>query len=643
MSPPYVSRLAEVPFPMSNHSYLCHPFVLFSLSLLGALPLAAQATKEQIVDLSAVPQLSATPAENEARLAWFKDAKFGMFIHWGPCTVGGKEIGWGRAGNRPWDNSKHGPRTDDPEYDNYYKVFNPVKFDADAWVRIAQEAGMKYMVLIAKHHDGFSQYDSKLTDYDIMASPYGRDIVKQFTEACQRAGMRVGIYYSTRDWYHPDYLVGDNAKYDAFYRGQIDELLSNYGKIDVLWFDHVGGRDWGKWRLDKLFASIYRLQPDILVNNRAAAFIGPKTPEDRGPASPEIRRITYGDFNTPEQQIGAMNLKKYWESCMILSQTPRHDGWSWRPDGVTRPLEDCIQMLVSSATGGGNLLLNFGPDQFGEFRPEEVAIARGMGAWLKKYGDAIYATRGGPFTNGGWGGSTHRGNEVYVFARDLGAATLRLSALPQKIASASLFLDRRPVPFRQSETGVELDLPGELRDTPFTVVRLVLDQPVPEGQLVGAVRSRFDEPATYGKRVLQAASIRLSSTNAWRNSPDDHPKLLTDEPASRAWTFHTANEPAPYVELDLGTETRLTALTIVNVPQETRPASLVVLLSSDGRSWSEIHRGPLARDYVDVPVTTFASGAEVPGRSARYLRVQAEFTGKPDALRLAHLQLYAKP
>lgn len=630
---------------MKNPSLLLRPsLALAALSLLAALPLGAQANKEQIVDLSAVPQLSETPAQREARLAWFKDAKFGMFIHWGPCTVGGKEIGWGRAGNRPWDINKHGPRTEDPEYDSYYKTFNPVKFDADAWVRVAKEAGMKYMVLIAKHHDGFSQYDTKLSDYDIMATPYGRDIVKQFTEACHRAGMRAGLYYSTRDWYHPDYLVGDNAKYDAFYRGQIEELLSNYGKIDVLWFDHVGGRDWGKWRLDQLFASIYRLQPGILVNNRAAAFIGPKTPEDRGPASPEIRQMTYGDFNTPEQQIGAMNLNKYWESCMILSPTPRHDGWSWRPEGVTRPLEDCIHMLVSSATGGGNLLLNFGPDQFGEFRPEEVAIAKGMGAWLQKYGDAIYATRGGPYTNGGWGGATHRGNEVYVFARDLGQNTLRLAALPQKITSASLFLGGTAVPFRQSEAGVELELTRDQRDTPFTVVRLVLDQPVPEGQLVGAVRSRFDDPATYGKRVLQAAAIRLSSASKnWKDTPADHPKLLTDETPSRAWSFHTAAETTPYVELDLGAVTTLSALTIVNVPQEKRTAPLVVLLSSDGQTWTEVHRGPLARDYIDVPLTTLASGAEVPGRPARYLRVQAEFTAKPDTLGLAHLQLYAKP
>ena len=123
-----------------------------------------------------------------------------------------------------------------------------------------------------------------------MSSPYGRDVVKPFVEACHRYGLKVGLYYSTRDWYHPDYLVGDNKKYDAWYRGQIEELLTNYGDIDIMWFDHVGGRNWGKWRFDQLFSMMYDLQPDMLVNNRAAKFCGPKTPEDRGPATPEIKK-----------------------------------------------------------------------------------------------------------------------------------------------------------------------------------------------------------------------------------------------------------------------------------------------------------------------------------------------------------------
>ena len=478
----------KIKLPMNAHALERRFFAISICAVATAVPIVqAQTNKDQVVDLSQVPQIHETTEQRDARMQWFRDAKFGMFIHWGPCTVGDREIGWGRRANRPWDINQHGPRTSDPDYDNYFRRFNPVKYDAEAWVRLAQEAGMKYMVLIAKHHDGFAQFDSKLTDYTIMRTPYGKDIVKQFVDACHKQGMKAGLYYSTRDWFNPDYLVGDNAKYDAWYRGQIEELLSNYGRIDVMWFDHVGGRDWGKWRFDQLFAMMYQFQPGLLVNNRAARFCGPASPEDRGPAAPEIRRMTEGDFDTPEQQIGAMNLKRDWESCMILSPTPQHDGWSYRSTGKTRPLDDCIRMLASIASGGGNLLLNFGPDQFGEFRPEEVAIARGMGAWLKKYGLAIYGTRGGPFSNGKWRGSTHRGNRVYVQVFDWPGDTLRLGALPQKVTKARVLPAGAEVGFTQTARGVDVTVPAAQRDNPVTIIELTLDQPVPRGQQVGSV------------------------------------------------------------------------------------------------------------------------------------------------------------
>ena len=350
-----------------------------------------QTSAQTIADLRAVPQIHETKAQHDARMQWFRDAKFGMFIHWGPCSVGQKEIGWGRNAHRPWDiNGPQTPRTSDPVYDNYYKQFNPVKYDADAWVSFAKESGMKYMVLIAKHHDGFSQFDSRLTDYTIMATPYGKDIVKQFVEACHKHGMKAGIYYSTRDWYNPDYLVGDNAKYDAWYRGQVQELLSNYGKVDMMWFDHVGGRDWGKWHFDQLFAMMYQFQPGLIVNDRAARFCGPRTPEDRGPASREIQTMTQGDFSTPEGHIGSMNLDLDWESCIHVGK-----GWSYHGEDGFKGPEDCIKMLVSCTTGGGNLLLNFGPRPDGTFAEGEAKVARALGGVVEEVrrGDIWHARR----------------------------------------------------------------------------------------------------------------------------------------------------------------------------------------------------------------------------------------------------------
>ena len=446
----------------------------------GAASASAQETMP--ADLSQVPQCNETPEQRDARMQWWRDAKFGMFLHWGPVSLSGKELGWGRDANRPWDVNGHGPRTDDPVYDNLYKQFNPEKFNAGEWVKIAQDAGMKYMVIICKHHDGFSMFDSKLTEYDIMATPYGKDIIQQFAAACHKAGMKLGLYYSTRDWYNRDYLVGDNKKYDAWYRGQIEELLTNYGKVDVMWFDHVGGQNWGKWSFDKLFSMMYKLQPGLLVNDRAAKFCGPTTPEDQGPATPAIKKATDGDFGTPEQSIGQMNLKKDWESCMTLVGGQ----WAWLPNGAMFSLDQTLNTLVDCVCGGGNLLLNLGPMPTGEIEPRQVELLKQVGAWIKPRAEAIYGTRGGPFANGSWGGSSHRGKTIYVFAKEWNGDTLSLGLLPQKITAAKKLTDGSPVAFKHNEAGVDLTLPAAKRDPVFTVLELTLDQPVADGTVIGA-------------------------------------------------------------------------------------------------------------------------------------------------------------
>jgi alpha-L-fucosidase len=450
----------------------------------GVLPAAA----DRADALARIPQIGETQAQRDARMQWFRDAKFGMFIHWGPCAVGGREIGWGREGNRPWDINQHGPRTSDPVYDNYYKEFNPTQHDADAWVRFAQESGMKYMVIICKHHDGFSQFDSKVTDYKITHAPYGRDIIKSFADACHRHGMRLGLYYSTRDWYHPDYLVGDNAKYDAWYRKQVEELLTNYGSVDLMWFDHVGGRDWGKWKFDELFAMMYRLQPKLIVNDRAAKFCGPASPEDREP-TPEIRKMTAGDFDTPEGRIGSMDIAHDWESCIHVGK-----GWSYRGEDGFKGPEDCIKMLVSCATGGGNLLLNFGPRPDGTFAEGEAKVARAMGAWLKKYGEAVYGTRGGPYANGEWGGSTHKGDKLFLHIFEWQQQGLSLAALPYTVTSART-LTGAPVTVQQRVNELTVQVAEADRDTPVTVIELTLETQVEDGRIVGAASRASDSTA----------------------------------------------------------------------------------------------------------------------------------------------------
>ena len=594
----------------------------------------AQTTADRIADLSQVPQIHETKEQRAQRMQWFRDAKFGMFIHWGPCSVGKKEIGWGREGNRPWDINNHGLRTSDPVYDNYYKAFNPTNYNADEWVKFAKTSGMKYMVIITKHHDGFSQFESKVTDYKITAGPYGRDIIQQFADACHRHGMKLGLYYSTRDWYHPDYLVGDNVNYDTWYRTQVQELLSNYGTVDLMWFDHVGGRDWGKWRFDELFALMYRLQPKLLVNDRAARFCGPKSPEDRGPASPEIKKMTDGDFYTPEGRIGSMDIARDWESCIHVGQ-----GWSYRGEDGFKGPEDCIRMLVSCATGGGNLLLNFGPRPDGTFAEGEANVARAIGEWLKKYGAAIYGTRGGPYRNGSWGGSCHLLDKLFLHVYHWQPRGLAFDPLPYKVKSART-LTGAAVQFIQTTNEFTVQVAAVNRDTPVTVIELTLDQPVPDGRIIGNVRAIPENMAEYGKVLSENATLELSSGSVHDHTAD-HARLFKGEKAERGYAFHTGDEINPWAKIDLGSVKTVKAVVIENRPGERRTDGLILSVSEDGQKWVKSWQAQKWEQQWLALVTRFHAGVDVPGRPVRYLKFE---TGgeTPRPMLLQRVQVYGE-
>ena len=411
-----------------------------------------------------------TPAQHDARLAWWREARFGMFIHWGPASVNGTEISWSRKGH-PHDHQ--GLESVPPEvYDHLYQQFNPVKFNADAWMQLAKDSGMKYVVFITKHHDGFSMWPTQLRpDYSISATPFKRDLCKEIADAAHQHGLKLGWYYSTRDWTHPDYLVGDNRKYDAFYRGQVTELLSNYGRVDMLWFDHVAG-NWRDYDFQSLYDTLYRLQPGLLVNDRAARFI--RATDDK--PSPEIAALTKGDFDTPEQKIGKFQNDRPWESCVTMTECKDGGGWSYRPDGRTRTFDECLRMLASCATGDGNLLFNVGPLPTGEILPEQVAVLKEMGVWLGKYGESIYATRGGPFRNGEWGGATYTGNTIYLHVFHWKGDTLQLPPLQAKILKAQA-LTGGEVKVKEAAQTLKLVLPAQWQDKVNTVIKLELDGP----------------------------------------------------------------------------------------------------------------------------------------------------------------------
>ena len=421
-----------------------------------------------------------TPADSTARQpnpaaieAW-KDQRFGMFIHWGPCSLKATEISWTRKGEQRdmKEPRVRAMRVPAEEYDNLYKQFNPVKFNADEWVGIAKDAGMKYIVLIAKHCDGFCMFESQLTDYKITKTPFGRDVTAELAAACQKAGMKFGVYYSPPDWHHPDFCTANHARYIEYMHGQVKELLTHYGPVFELWFDRTGGvNNPETWDCPRLFKMIRELQPNVMINSRCAG-----TPNSR----------QWGDFATPEQNVGGFKMDWPWESCMTTSA---HDHWSWGgEEDRAKDLATCLNFLIGCAGNDGNLLLNVGPTPLGEIAPEQREVILGMGRWLKQYGESIYGTRGGPYKPGGYSEvkqpkrvvklpgyvSTRTGRTVYLHILKAPAGALVLPPLPAKIVKSSLLTGGKVV-VNQTEKGVSIEIPTADIKPIDTIVKLELD------------------------------------------------------------------------------------------------------------------------------------------------------------------------
>jgi alpha-L-fucosidase len=347
-------------------------------------------------------------------------------------------------------------------YDNLYKQFNPVAFDAKQWVAIARSAGMKYMVLTAKHCDGFCLWHTKVDDYNIGSTPFKRDVCAELADAAHEAGVKIGWYYSPMDWRDPDCRTERNAEYVKRMQTHLSELLGNYGQIDVLWFDAEGGPS--PWDQDRTYHLVRALQPNILINNRLDI-------ETAGYYDAKTQISLNADFATPEQEVGIFNTTIPWETCMTIGTQ-----WSWKPNDTLKSSADCIGILVQCATGDGNLLLDVGPMPSGEIEPRQVQVLKEIGAWLNKYGESIYETRGGPFRNGVWGGSTSKGNIVYVHIQKWNGDRMKLPQLKRKIVSSSS-LTGGQVKIEQSSDGLVLRMPVDQQGKVDTIVKLELDGP----------------------------------------------------------------------------------------------------------------------------------------------------------------------
>jgi len=440
--------------------------------------------------------------------AWWQEARFGIFIHWGPgALVHRNSLTWERPpeGRPHWrdlgfaateDLSKIPPEIYNGGYTNYTKggpipadiyvhlnrIFDPVAFDADEVAQMAVDAGAGYVVFTTKHHDGFSMWDSAFTDYDMMSTPSKRDVAKELAEALQKRDIKLLWYYSKVDYYDARHDVKNPEPYDDFFYNQIEELLTKYGPIKGMWWDG------GSIRTDneRLFKMMHKHQPGLLTNGR-------------------VGKVPYGvSFGSPEQRVGSFNMDRPWESCAV---THGHS-WIWNGGKDIKSVNTCLQMLVGCAVGDGNLLLNYGPKPDGSIDPDIKKIFHGIGDYLKKYGESIYGTRGGPYMPGSWGGSTRKGDTIYLHVTQRWpGGVLELPPLPAKVRSAKALTGGTPR-FTQTDDGLVIRLDAKHHHDVDTIIALTIDR---EAMEVDPIPVREYPTMTMDARVTASSSENANS------------------------------------------------------------------------------------------------------------------------------------
>lgn len=506
---------------------------------------------------------AATPRPYPDRLRWWAEARFGMFIHWGPVSLKGTEISWSRANTNP--NCPNRGEIPAAVYDNLYKKFNPAKFDAAEWVNLAKAAGASYVVLTAKHCDGFLLWHSQASDYNISATPFQRDVCAELASAARAQGVKMGWYFSPMDWRDPDFRTERNALFLRRMQAELRELLTNCGPIDLLWFDWDGREP--LYDQARTYALVKSLQPTAVINNRL----------DLGKGNSDRQILSsFADYYTPEQHVGAYDDQRPWESCMTTS---RKNQWAWggTEDGV-KSLEACLGMLIRCAGGDGNLLLNVGPTPTGEIAPEQANLLKEMGRWLAVYGESIYGTRGGPFKPGDYGVSTRKGNTIYVHVLEWLDDTLRLPPIPAKVVSSRL-LGGGEAQTRQTTAGLEISVPVRDRPPLDTVVAIQIDSPALD--LIAVNVPSLTSLAAKGK---------ATASNTYQNDAQYGPAKAIDGNSESRWATDAGTKSA-WLEVDLGTPARLSRAVVRQAYPELQRIRKFALEYWQGNEWKTCYRG----------------------------------------------------
>lgn len=515
--------------------------LFYSVSLLIALPLLAALPAQ--AENSLPPPSTETAAERDARMGWWREARFGMFIHWGLYSglegeYQGKSIG---GGGVEWFQTRIG--LDTGAYAALAKpFFKPAPDCAKAWAKLAKDAGCKYVVLTTKHHEGFDLFDTKLSDYNAKAFT-GRDMVREYLDAVRGEGLRAGFYHSLIDWHHPDYdfhkakrlpypkdgakLAGDKprdqAKYIAFLHGQVvNELMSNYGTIDELWFDFSSPEFDGDaaWGATELLRDIRAKQPGVVVNNRLFRRAeGGSTEEGQSSGKLDPR---YGDFTTPEQFIPANGIPGVdFEVCMTINDT-----WGYsKYDHDWKSTRDLVRNLCDIASKGGNFLLNIGPKGDGSIPPEIVERMEGIGRWMKANGEAIYGTTAGPFPNRPFAGRcTQKPGKLYLHVFDLPKDGRIVLPLANKATKAYLLDGGKPLDAASDGSRVTIRTEGVAPDPAATVVAVEIEGAPEIAALTAGKDGVFALDAAdaelHGNSIAVETMDGRSNIGFWLNASD---------------------------------------------------------------------------------------------------------------------------
>lgn len=530
---------------------------------------------------------------SKEEMKWYEDARYGMYLHFGLGAYRNLELSWGMAdGVAPDMNKGSVPMSEWTTWPNHLTL---EKFSKKEFVDILRKSGMKYVMLVTKHHDGFHLYDTRYSDFKITKTPYGKDFVREIVDACHQAGVKVGFYFSQRDWYHPDYEPIDtttidrigpapyykakegktivpgkkHARYLEYMFNTVRELCTNYGKIDMFNFDaaHWNGMFTADmWDAERLTRMIRELQPGIIINNRTSV---------------------PGDYDSPEQRIGMYQDYRMWETCMCLCDT-----WSYSPTRV-KSAEELFRNIQSAAAGNGNVLLSWGMKWDGDWDATQKKSITGVGKLLEKYGKSIYKTHGGPWLPDNWGGSTFRGDKVYVHVFNTGEGPIVLPKLPEVDMKLQRVLTGQRIAFADKGSRYEIDCHSVNENGQPFIIELKASRPLSSTDILRKQDNRgvFADTKTYG-RLLQSC------------------------------LYHSGED---YV-VRLETPKIIKGIQLQNAPEDTGK-EFTVLLSEDGQNWSKHETGSLTDSHCEIPVTAYVAGILKEGVQAKIVKIQ--FTSAP--------------